>query len=83
MFIPFIMLSAQAISAATPPVVVQSVVAPLAKPKLICETEDAIGSRLGGKRVCMTREDWVQSRNTDRASLEGRQRQTNVGKPVR
>jgi hypothetical protein len=31
-----------------------------AKVKKVCRTEFATGSRLGGKRVCMTKQEWDQ-----------------------
>ncbi len=34
-----------------------------AKPKLICETQESIGTRLGSHKVCMTAEQWHQQRS--------------------
>jgi hypothetical protein len=31
--------------------------------EIICKREDEIGSRLGGKKTCMTRRDWRQQSN--------------------
>ena len=46
-----------------------------AKAKIICETEEQIGSRLGGKRVCHTAEEWEQIRSDTRQNLEKFQQQ--------
>jgi hypothetical protein len=46
--------------------------------KLICETQEITGSRLGGRRVCMTRAQWDESRQRDRQEIErGQRTQTN------
>jgi hypothetical protein len=43
-----------------------------AKPQdgLICRQIEETGSRLGGKRVCLTREQWEASRREARAAVE-------------
>ncbi|MBO9714838.1 hypothetical protein [Sphingomonas sp.] len=53
--------------------------APAAKPRKICRTDAAIGSRLGRARVCKTQEDWDRDdgveryrRNPDVPSSPGR-----------
>lgn len=38
--------------------------------KLVCETQEATGSRLGGKRVCLTREAWAERRLQERQVVE-------------
>lgn len=60
--------------------------APEAKAKdpnrVICEREEEIGSRLGGKKVCKTAAQWQDERNQQRQTLEGVQRQaTSTGMP--
>ena len=45
------------------------------KPKLICETQEVIGSRLGGTRVCHTAEDWAALREDTQREVA---RQTSV-----
>jgi len=52
-----------------------------AKPKLICETEEDIGSRLGHKRVCHTAEQWQQMKAESRDAIEKYQQQA-TGTPV-
>lgn len=52
-----------------------------AKAKLICETEQETGSRLGGKRVCHTAEEWEQIRAETRQNLEKIQQQS-TGTPA-
>lgn len=47
-----------------------------AKAKLICEKEQETGSRLGGKRVCHTKEEWDQIRAETRQNLEKIQQQS-------
>lgn len=48
-------------------------VAPAAKPKMICVVEDKIGSRLGGKRICYTKEEYARYLATTKAELRARQ----------
>ena len=52
-------------AAAPPPVQAAAV----AKPKMICRTMEVTGSRLGGKRVCMTAQDWRQREADDQCWL--------------
>lgn len=47
-----------------------------AKAKLICEKEQETGSRLGGRRVCHTQEEWDQIRAETRQNLEKIQQQS-------
>lgn len=50
--------------------------------KMICEKEEDIGSRLGGKKVCKTALQWQQEREQQRRVLEDTQRQaTSTGTP--
>src|SRR3954452_22938067 len=50
--------------------------------RIICEREDEIGSRLGGKMVCKTAAQWQLERQQQRETLEGVQRQgTSTGAP--
>jgi hypothetical protein len=42
--------------------------------KVICRTMDETGSRLGSKRVCLTRDQWRQQKEAQRADLEKAQR---------
>lgn len=37
---------------------------------MICRTQDVTGSRLESKRVCMTRDQWEQSRRMMREEIE-------------
>ena len=46
-----------------------------AKPKnsadeIICEKKEATGSRIGAKRVCMTRAQWAERQLQDRQELD-------------
>ncbi len=52
-----------------------------AKAKLICETEQEIGSRLRGARVCHTAEEWDRIRAETRQNLEKIQQQS-TGTPA-
>lgn len=63
--------------------------APAATPKLkdpnrmICEREEEIGSRLGGKKICKTAQEWQDWRQQNREQVESWQRQlTSPGKPA-
>jgi hypothetical protein len=42
--------------------------------KMICRTMEETGSRLAGKRVCLTREQWRQQSDMQRENLEKAQR---------
>ncbi|MGN6058396.1 MAG: hypothetical protein ACTHOI_07410 [Sphingomicrobium sp.] len=51
--------------------------------RLICERQEEIGSRLGGKKVCHTAAQWDELRKSSRQQVEDWQRQnTDPGKPV-
>ena len=56
-------------------------VAPVAKPKMICEEVEQMGSRLNNKRICMTRELWLQKRNDSQDSTARRQTGQQLDKP--
>ena len=45
--------------------------------KVICERVEKTGTRLGGKRVCMTAEQWAAQRREQREDLERVQRIVN------
>ena len=77
MILPLLLLSLQVSTSGAEPIVQPAAVKP-AKPKLICETEEELGTRLGGKRVCRTKEQWDQIRSDGRKDLEDRQNHTNV-----
>ena len=53
---------------------------PAAKPnpaeRVICKTIEEIGSRLGGKRVCMTVSQWQEHTQRDREATEEFQRKS-------
>lgn len=38
--------------------------------KLVCEKQESTGSRLGGQRVCLTREAWAERRLQERQVVE-------------
>ena len=44
----------------------------------VCEVQQPIGSRLGGKKVCMTRTEWAERRAADRESVEMLQKVGNM-----
>ena len=41
-----------------------------AKPKLICEVVERMGSRIQADQVCITKEQWMQRRQDDRERLD-------------
>lgn len=45
--------------------------------KVICEREEEIGSRLGGKKVCKTAAEWQEERRLQRQDIERIQQTTN------
>jgi hypothetical protein len=51
--------------------------------KIICERQETMGTRLGGKKVCKTAFEWQQEREQQRRTLEDVQRQaTSTGSPA-
>jgi hypothetical protein len=38
--------------------------------EVICQKQEVLGSRLGSKRVCLTRLQWAERRSEDRKDLE-------------
>jgi hypothetical protein len=54
-----------------------------AKPKLICEKQEQLGTRLGGLKVCHTKAEWDELRAQARQDLEQNQRMnSSTGKPA-
>jgi|tagenome__1003787_1003787.scaffolds.fasta_scaffold20986375_3 hypothetical protein len=50
--------------------------------RIICERQEEIGSRLGGKKVCKTAAQWDEERQQERDALDKFQRQnTSTGSP--
>ncbi len=45
-----------------------------AKPKLVCRTQERLGTRLGGKRVCNTKERWSEIESESGAAVRDAQR---------
>jgi len=62
----------------TLPVMAQQDPAP-AKPKkgdpdeVVCERQEILGSRLGSKKICMTRAQWEDQKRSDRDLVSGSQ----------
>lgn len=61
-----------AASAAAPTVAVE-------KPKLICEKQVEMGSRLAAKRICATKEQWAQRRADEQLRAQRSQAGGNSG----
>ena len=38
--------------------------------EIVCQKQEVTGSRLGAKRICMTRSEWADRRLQDRQELE-------------
>jgi invasion protein IalB len=49
--------------------------------RIICEREEEIGSRLGGKKICKTAQEWEQARQQSRNDVDDLQRYTANPKP--
>lgn len=49
--------------------------------EVICERHEETGSRLGSKRVCMTRSQWAEQKTEDRQQLERQQTQRGMYDP--
>lgn len=45
-----------------------------AKPKVICRNLGTTGSRLGGRRICKTREQWAESSRENQKEVQKLQR---------
>ena len=45
------------------------------KDKMICKAQKETGSRLGGKKICMTRAQWDEHRRNTQADIERSQTQ--------
>jgi hypothetical protein len=63
----------------------QSVALPIAPnqtdvSKIVCERQDEIGSRLKGKKVCLTVEQWKVFKNQSRDDVEEMQRHANTAR---
>ena len=43
--------------------------------KMICKTQKETGSRLGGKKICMTKSQWDEHRRNTQADIERSQTQ--------
>ena len=74
-------------AAQTAPVDPATTAAPTEKLKnpnrMICEKQEEIGSRLGGKKICKTAQEWQDWRQQNRDQVETWQRQlTSPGKPA-
>ena len=46
--------------------------------RIVCEREEEIGSRLKGKKVCMTVQEWEAYKATHREDVEEMQRHANT-----
>jgi hypothetical protein len=44
--------------------------------KVICKRQEAVGTRLGGKRICMKASEWKAAAELHRDELDREQRQT-------
>jgi hypothetical protein len=50
--------------------------------RIICEREEEIGTRLGGKKTCRTAQEWQEWRQRNREQVDDWQRRfTSPGKP--
>lgn len=77
-------LAAFSILAATAPAIAQNVAPTPSAPaeaqknpldKVVCRTEDTLGTRLGAHRVCATLRDWKEQEAQNREALEKLQQQ--------
>jgi Ni/Co efflux regulator RcnB len=49
--------------------------------EVVCEKEEETGSRLGAKRVCMTRSQWAEQRRVERQEIDKAQTQRTISTP--
>jgi len=45
--------------------------------EIVCEKTEIIGTRLGARRVCATRAEWVEKQKLDREAVDQAQRTAN------
>ena len=43
--------------------------------QVVCEKQEVLGSRLGTRKVCMTRSEWAERRRLDRIDIDKAQTQ--------
>ncbi len=60
--------AAQTAAAAAPAATVQKPADP--NSEVVCEKQEITGSRLGSRRICMTRAKWAERRLQDRQDVE-------------
>jgi invasion protein IalB len=49
--------------------------------EVVCQKQEVVGSRLATRRVCMTRQQWLEQRTMDRQDVEHSQIHPDVQKP--
>jgi hypothetical protein len=78
-----ILIASPALAQTTQPNSAQAQAQAPAKPKVICEKQEQLGTRLGGVKVCHTKEEWDALRAQAREDLEQNQRMnSSTGKPA-
>ena len=85
-----VLLVAAAALGLAPPTLAQGPASPTQSPasvqkpndpnEVVCNKEESTGSRLGAKRVCMTRTQWADRQLQDRLELERTQVQRGTGR---
>jgi hypothetical protein len=64
---------------AAPPSVMPGPLSHTDSKEVVCKREDRTGSRLGGAKVCHTRQEWADMAAAARNSMEGAQRSSMTG----
>ncbi|HUG46000.1 MAG TPA: hypothetical protein VMK31_05765 [Sphingomicrobium sp.] len=49
--------------------------------RIVCKTEKVIGTRLGGKKVCLTVKEWQERASVGREETDRVQRDSQLGTP--
>ena len=84
-FLPLALLLVSAPVAAQSPAPAGPALPTQAKPnpldKMVCRTEDSLGTRLGAKRVCLTVREWQEQQQANREVLQKLQQQSEMVVP--
>ena len=63
-----LVIATAAVAQATQPAAQAKPADPMSE--VVCQKQSIVGSRLATRRVCMTRQQWLEQRSTDRQDVE-------------
>ena len=79
LFVPVVLCGAVPVLAAADETTAQSAESANPGSEQVCRVLKVLGSRLGAKRVCLTRDQWRQQRQDDRQNVESVQQRHRAG----